>query len=145
MDVLVDDHLLLRVLLDDEPTDLRDPGARIHTTGLWYHRLCRALARPEVVGFFTRKLGEVEAIVATSAIEAVTALPYAIGLTSMRDLAWLMAQVLKEQPTLNLLSLEALAAAEHLEAELCLAERDANPPLLLAASAMGVPLRLLST
>jgi len=144
LDLLVDDHLLLRVLLGDEPTDLRVSGSRIYTTGLWYHRLCRAIARPDVVRAFTRLLGGVESSVASSAIRSVAMLPEPIGLTSMRDIAWEMANVLKQHPMLNLLSLEALAAAEHLEAELCLSERDLNPPLLSAATARGVSFRLLS-
>ncbi len=145
MDVLVDDHVLLRVLLDNEPSDLRDAGSRIYTTGLWYHRLCRAVAKPGVVGIFTRMLGNVEDSVATGAIRAVTMLPQSIGLTSMRELAWVMAGVLKDHPTLNLMSLEALAAAEYLDAELCLAAHDLNPPLLSAATARSVPYRQLSS
>ena len=145
MDVLVDDHVLLRVLLDNEPSDLRDAGSRLYTTGLWYHRLCRAISKPGVVGIFTRMLGDVDPSVATGAIRAVTTLPEAIGLTSMRELAWTMGEVLKDHPTLNLMSLEALAAAEYLGAELCLAARDLNPPLLSAATERSVPHRLLSS
>ncbi len=33
MDVIVDDHLLLQMLLDNEPLGLRVPGARIFTPG----------------------------------------------------------------------------------------------------------------
>jgi hypothetical protein len=57
VDVVVDDHLLLLVLLGDEPADLRPPGTRIFTTGLWYHRLCRAVAQDAVAGAVTRMLG----------------------------------------------------------------------------------------
>lgn len=39
-------------------------------------------------------------------------------------------------------TLEALAAAQHLDAEICLAEQDANEPLALAAPASGAPLRI---
>jgi len=60
-ELLVDDHLLLRVLLDDEPPDLRPKPAGLHTTGLWYHRLCRALADRTVVGALSRSLGGVDA------------------------------------------------------------------------------------
>ena len=44
-----------------------------------------------------------------------------------------MARRVDDGVGLNLMSLEALAAAEHLEAELCLAAADENPPLLTAA------------
>jgi hypothetical protein len=43
---------------------------------------------------------------------------------------------------LNLMSLEALAAAERQRAELCLAAADENPQLLDAAAARGTPARL---
>ncbi|MDE0133656.1 MAG: hypothetical protein OXM54_02345 [Acidimicrobiaceae bacterium] len=49
-DVLVDDHILLKLLLGEEPRELRPRGGIVATTGLWYHRLCRALADQAVVG-----------------------------------------------------------------------------------------------
>ncbi|MGI8939505.1 MAG: hypothetical protein ACR2JF_15095, partial [Iamia sp.] len=73
--LLVDDHLLLSILLDDEPRDLRPAGASIATTGLWYHRLCRALGGQAVVGSMSRRLGEVEDTLATGVIRAVIDLP----------------------------------------------------------------------
>ena len=143
MDVIVDDHLLLQVLLGDEPPDLRRPGGRIFTTGLWYHRLCRAVSGQAVTGAMSRRLGRAHPGVAASATRAITALPETIGLISLRDLAWPMAQLLEEGVRLNLLSLEALAAADHHGAELCLAEADENPQLLDSAAARGTPARLI--
>ncbi|MGH9185177.1 MAG: hypothetical protein ACRD0U_05080, partial [Acidimicrobiales bacterium] len=58
--VVIDDHILLRILLGDEPPDLRPRGAAIFTTGLWYHRLCRALADQTVAGAMSRSLGHVD-------------------------------------------------------------------------------------
>ena len=130
---VVDDHLLLRILLDDEPQALRPDGGRVFTTGLWYHRLCRSIGDRSVVGVFSRALGRVDTLVAAAAIEAVTRLPDSIDLVSLRQLAWPMARLVDDGVRLNLMSLEALAAAEHLEAELCLAATDENPPLLAAA------------
>ncbi len=143
MDVVVDDHLLVRTLLDDEPASLRRPGVQIITTGLWYHRLCRAVANRSVTGAMSRMLGQAEATVAASAVTAITDLPEGIGLLSLRDLAWPMARLLDEGVQLNLMSLEALAAAEHLGAELCLAVEDENPQLLAAAFHRGTPTRLI--
>ncbi|HWE71329.1 MAG TPA: hypothetical protein VG205_13255 [Acidimicrobiales bacterium] len=54
-----------------------------------------------------------------------------------------MARLVDEGVRLNPVSLEALAAAEHLGAELCLAAADENPPLIEAAVARGIPTRLL--
>ena len=143
-EILLDDHLLLRVLLDDEPIEMRAAGTRIWTTGLWYHRLCRALANPTVTGVFSRSLGSADPTLGAKAARAVTELPATIGLVSLRELAWPMTQMLDEGVRLNLMSLEALAAAERLGAEICLASDDENPQLLVAANLRGVPTRLIS-
>lgn len=143
VDVVVDDHLLLRVLLNEEPVDLREPGAQVFTTGLWYHRLCRALGSRAVTGALSRSLGRADPAVAISAVRAATALPDSIGLLSLRELGWPMARLLDGGVRLNLMSLEALAAAEHQGAELCLAEIDENPQLLAAAKGRGTPARLI--
>lgn len=142
--LLVDDHLLLRILLDDEPPSLRPAGAMIATTGLWYHRLCRALMGQAVVGSMSRRLGAVDQHLAARAVAAVIDLPATIELLSLRTLGWPMGQLVSERTRLNLLSLEALAAARHLEAEVCLAAADDNPPLQAAASALGIPVRTLA-
>jgi hypothetical protein len=140
---VVDDHLLLRILLDDEPKELRPSGGRIFTTGLWYHRLCRSVGDRTVVGGFSRALGRAAPVVAAGAIGAITRLPDSIDLVSLRDLAWPMARLLDDGVRLNLMSLEALSAAEYLGAELCLALADENPPLLAAAQARATAVRLL--
>ena len=141
---VVDDHLLLRILLDDEPPELRPDGGRVFTTGLWYHRLCRSVADRSVVGLFSRSLGRADASVAAAAIETVTRLPDSIDLLPLRELAWPMARLVDDGVRLNLMSLEALAAAEHLEADLCLAAADENPPLLTAARTRTTTFRLLA-
>jgi hypothetical protein len=141
--VVVDDHILLRLLLDDEPPDLRPLGAAVATTGLWYHRLCRALSNTSVTGSLSRSLGRADADIAASAVRAATALPETIGLVSLRELAWPMADSLVTGVGLNLMSLEALVAAEHLDAEICLASVDDNPSLIEAAAARNVATRLI--
>lgn len=141
--LIVDDHLLLRILLEDEPSELRPHGGRVFTTGLWYHRLCRSLGYRSVTGVFSRALGDADPVVAATAIEAVTSLPDSIELLSLRELAWPMARLVNDGVRLNLMSLEALAAAQHLGAELCLAVADENPPLLAAAEVRTTPVRLI--
>lgn len=142
--VLVDDHLLLRVLLDDEPSTLRPAGAPIATTGLWYHRLCRAVADQTVVGPMSRRLGAVEDAVASGVIGAVLELPDTIELVSLRTLGWPMGELVHAGARLNLLSLEALAAARYLAADVCLAEIDNNAPLRAAATEFGISVRTIS-
>ena len=142
--VVVDDHILLQILLGQEPSSLRPHGAIIATTGLWYHRLCRALANDTVTGVMSRQLGNANMTLATAAIGSVIELPESIQLVSLRSLAWPMAEILTSGVRLNLLSLEALAAAENLQAELCMAEQDDNPPLREAAARRGVNIRLIT-
>ena len=127
----------------DEPDALRSPGARLSTTGLWHHRLCRSLANPSVTGTLSRLLGDVPSPVARSTIGAVNSLPPEIGLLSLREFGWPMSEILHAGHHLNLLSLEALAAARSIGAEICLASSDQNDPLLAAAAAMNVAYRLL--
>jgi len=141
--IVVDDHLLLRILLDEEPAELRPGGAELLTTGLWYHRLCRSVGDRAVTGVFSRALGRADPLAAAAAIEAVTTLPESIGLVSLREMAWPMARLVDDGIRLNLMSLEALAAAEHLGAELCLASADTNPPLLAAAQSRTTATRVL--
>jgi hypothetical protein len=139
--VLVDDHLLLRVLLGDEPATLRPAGTAIATTGLWYHRLCRALADEAVVGPMSRRLGAVDDAIAGAVLRAVVDLPDTIEMVSLRTLGWPMGALLRAGADLNLLSLEALAAARHLDAEVCLAAADDNGPLQVAATRFDVVVR----
>jgi hypothetical protein len=139
--VLVDDHLLLRVLLHDEPPTLRPAGAAIATTGLWYHRLCRALTGDAVVGPLSRRLGAVTDRTAAGVLNAVIDLPDTIQLVSLRTLGWPMGQLVHAGARLNLLSLEALAAARNLGADMCLAETDDNAPLRAVASSFDVVVR----
>lgn len=141
--MVVDDHLLLRVLLGDEPSDLRRAGGRLVTTGLWYHRLCRALGDTTVVGSMSRVLGGVDDRAARTAVESVVDLPDWIELVSLRALGWPMADLVAHGAQVNLLSLEALAAARHLDAAICLATADENPPLVQAARAYGIDVRML--
>jgi hypothetical protein len=138
---LVDDHLLLRVLLGEEPADLRPDGAALATTGLWYHRLCRALTDRTVVGTMSRTLGDIGDRTASATIDAIIELPGSIELVSLRSLGWPMAELLVAGAQLNLMSLEVIAAAEHLDATICLAEADDNRPLRDAARRRAVSVR----
>jgi len=53
-----------------------------------------------------------------------------------------MGQLVAAGARLNLLSLEAIAAARHLSAEVCLAAADDNEPLRAAAEDFGVAVRV---
>lgn len=142
--VLVDDHLLLRLLLDDEPSSLRQNATAVATTGLWYHRLCRALANTTVIGSLSKQLGELDEAASASVLAAVIRLPDTIELISLRTLSWPMAELVHGGARLNLLSLEALAAARQLSAEICLGVADDNAPLRSAAAEFDVAVRTVS-
>jgi len=138
--VVVDDRLLAAVLLRQEPEGLasvRRQG-RLFTTGLWYHRLCRALAAGRVAGTLSSGFLKAPVDVATAALAAVVRLPAEVGLVSLRDLAWPMGRALTRH-RLNVISLEALCATQRLGATLCLAEGNVSPALLAAASDLGLP------
>lgn len=92
----------------------------------------------------SQALGAVDLELGARAVRAVASLPEVVGLVSPRTLAWPMADLLESGFRLNLLSLEALAAAEHLGADICLADADENPPLLAAAVQRGVTVRLIA-
>ena len=139
--VLVDDHILLRMLLGEEPRDLRPRGGIVATTGLWYHRLCRALADQAVVGSMSRQLGGVSSDVAAEVIAAVIELPTSIELVSLRAIGWPMGELVRDGARLNLLSLEALAAARFFDAEICCAQANENEPLMEAARAHAIQIR----
>ena len=143
--VVVDDRLLAAVLLREEPEDLaavRRQG-RLFTTGLWYHRLCRALAAGRVAGTLSSSFLKVPVDVAAGALAAVVRLPAEIGLVSLRELAWPMGRALTRY-RLNVMNLEALCAADRLVGTLCVAEGNESPGLLAAASDLGVPVARLA-
>lgn len=71
-------------------------------------------------------------------------LPDVIELVSLRTLGWPMGELVRSGTRVNLLSLEALAAARHLGAEICLAAQDVNEPLRRAAKDLSVPLRVVT-
>jgi hypothetical protein len=117
--IIIDDHLLLRLLLEDEPPELRPNGAAVGTTGLWYHRLCRALSDQTVVGSISRRLGHVDETVAADLIEAVIELPDSTELLSFRSLGWPMAELVHGGA----------------------ADVDTNQPLIASSSEFGVSVR----
>ena len=132
MNRVVDDRMLVDFITD--PTDI---PLGTWTTGLWYLRLCQA-----VLSTTRPPSGQLSAPIAAlpddrreAALRSLVELPHAIGLVSLRELGPRMSQ-LRERHRLNLLSLEALAAAEHLDATLTL--RTEAPQLQAAAAAEGI-------
>lgn len=142
--LLVDDRLLLSVLLGQAPEELDAAlqAGELHTTGLWYHRLCRASRSARITGALSGPLASAPAPARLEAVAALTTLPPAgVGLLSLRRLAPSMA-ALAERHRLNLLSLEAVAAARRLPAAIRMARGNENPAVMDAAGAEGIDCRL---
>jgi hypothetical protein len=137
--VIVDDHLLVACLRDREPSVVSRTRGRgpLYTTGLWYHRLCRAFAAPVVEGTLSGWVRRLPPPEARRLVAAATVLPHNVRLLSLRQLAWPMGEVLAEE-RLNLMALEALAAGRLLEATICIFEGNESPRFRTAAEGLGV-------
>jgi hypothetical protein len=129
---LLDDRLLGRVLRGDDPPR---PDVEIYTTGYWYVRLCQAvLSASERAGVLSGPFASLPGDARARAIVGLLELPASIGLLSLRELGPLIAQ-LRARHDLNILAMEALAAASQLEAEVFLSAP--SPRLLEALRAEG--------
>lgn len=124
---LVDDQRLGAVLRGHPPPN---PDARVFTTGYWYVRLCQAvLTATGQPGKLSGPFLDLPEPARSRAIDTLLALPEEIGLMSLRDLGPSIGR-LRSRHQLNILGMEALAAAIHLEAHVHLS---ANSPKLEAA------------
>jgi hypothetical protein len=137
---VLDDHLLRDLLADEVSTALdrllasRQPA----TTNLYYHRLCKSVVSArggQLTGPWSterrRALGR-----------ALIAVPADIEIVPMRALAFTMAE-LADQHRLSTLGAEAVAAALHLEAPLCVWDGDDGPSIRTAATSTGAEYRAL--
>jgi hypothetical protein len=140
--VLLDDHLLVEVLQNRRVPGLRSTD-RLATTGLWLHRLARAISTSSVAGTLSVRL-DVDIRIARDLTAALIELPAHIELVSLRQLAAPMAALLSEGVRLNLMSLEALAAAELLGAQVWLSSLDDNHALRAAAEQRAVRIRMVN-
>jgi hypothetical protein len=114
---LIDDQLLGAVLRGTTPPHRK---AGVYTTGYWYVRLCQAvLASNRQSGTLSAPLTSLPGPTRDRAIQALLELPDQIGLVSLRELAPVIGQ-LRNRHDLNILGMEALAAAVHLEADVYL-------------------------
>jgi hypothetical protein len=124
---LVDDQLLGRVLRGEAPPD---PGAEVFTTGHWYARLCQAVLNASGrTGVLSTPFAALPELQRSQAIYGLLELPQEIGLLSLRELGPVIGQ-LRARHDLNILSMEALAAATRLGAAVFLS---APSPRLEAA------------
>jgi hypothetical protein len=124
---LVDDQLLSGILRGAPPPD---PDADLFTSGYWYVRLCQAvLGAAERTGVLSGPFARLPHPQRERATQSLIELPESIGLLSLRALAPTIGQ-LRQRHDLNILGMEALAAATHLQADVYLS---AASPRLEAA------------
>ena len=115
---LIDDQHLGAVLRGQPPRVLA--SKELYTTGYWYVRLCQAvLGAQGRAGVLFRPFVDLPDEMRERALAAVLELPADIGLLSLRELGPTIAQ-LRQHHQLNILSIEALAAATRLQANVYL-------------------------
>jgi hypothetical protein len=135
---LLDDGHLSAVLRGTRLADL--DGRDLFTTGYWYVRLCQAvLGGQGASGRLSGPFASLPDGLRARASAAVMRLPDAIGLVSLRELAPVMGQ-LRQHHSLNVLGMEALAAARYLHADVFLSAESPRLQQALAVEHMQVQL-----
>lgn len=138
---VLDDHLL-RDLLADDPSNELAALLRNHqpaTTNLYYLRLCKSAVSARggrLTGTWPperrRALGQ-----------TLLRLPETVEIVPMRTLAFRMAEIAAAH-RVSTLGAEAVAAAAHLDAHLCVWDGDDGPGIRTAAESKGVAYRALA-
>lgn len=132
MTQLIDDQLLGAAVRGQPPPQ---PGVPVATTGYWYVRLCQAvLGAADRPGVLSRPFAALPSDLRDRALQALLELPEDIGLVSLRDLGPVIGR-LRRRHELNILGMEALASAVHLEATVFLSAP--SPRLQLALNLEG--------
>ena len=133
---ILDDRLLIEQIL----TGIR-PGRRsieFHTTAYWYFRACRA-AIAGAGGHLAGPFEQLDSGMQRRAIQSLLELPDEIALPDPRFTVPLMAEVSRRHPRLNLLNLEAVAAALVLQANVWLSIESASGVLPQVLDAEDIP------
>jgi len=137
---VLDDHLLRDVLADE----VSDPLAALlathqpASTNLYYFRLCRSA----VAARGGRLTGSWPAERRRALGRVLVTLPADIQIVPLRTLAFAMAE-LADQHRLSTLGAEAVAAALHLDAPLCVWAGDDGGTIRAAATTAGADYRAL--
>ncbi len=118
-DVILDDRLLIEELLVGLPI-----GGKRHTTTYWYYRACRA-AVTGAGGHLSGPFAQLDPDEQGKAIRSLLTLRDDIGLPDPRVTVPAMADLSDRHPRLNLLNLEAAAAATVLGGTLLLSAEGA--------------------
>ena len=133
--VLLDDRLLVAHLLGAAAAIPR--SSALHTTGYWYYRACRA-AVAGAAGQLSGPFAALQPDEQARAIQGLLELPERIALPESRRLVPEMAEVAYRRPQLNLLNVEATAAARMLQARVLLSPASARGILAATLDDEGV-------
>jgi len=139
--VVLDDHLLRNVLAGEQGRHLSRLVAsnELATTNLYYVRLCKSVVRARggalTGGWSSERRQELG--------RRLLDLPDSIVIPPMRIIGYRMAE-LADDTRVSTLGAEAVAAAEHLDASLCVWEGDDGPGIRSAARTAGVSYRTVS-
>lgn len=135
---LVDDQLLSAVLRGAAPPA---PDTEVFTTGYWYVRLCQAvLGASDRTGVLSGPFAALPSAARERATRSLLELPDSIGLLSLRVLAPTIGR-LRQRHELNILGMEALAAATQLQADVYLSAASPRLEAALTAESLRVELR----
>lgn len=140
--VVLDDHLLRDVLAGEQSRQLRRlvSSSELATTNMYYVRLCKSVVGARggaLTGAWSaqrrRELGR-----------RLLELPDSVLILPMRLIGYRVAE-LAESERVSTLGAEAVASAEHLDAQLCVWTGDDGPGIRHAARSAGVAYRTVST
>lgn len=136
---LIDDQLLWAVLRGQPPRVLA--SKELYTTGCWYVRLCQAVLGARArTGVLSGPFVDLPDEMRNRALVAVLELPDDIGLLSLCELGPAIAQLRQGHP-LNILSIEALAAATHLQANVYLSATSPQLEQALRSAKLSVKVK----
>jgi hypothetical protein len=133
VNVVIDDRLLIEALL----VGIDRNDETIHTTVYWYYRACRA-AVAGAGGHLSGPFADVPQAEQQRAIASMLQLPVDVGLPEARQTVPRMVDVATRYPQLNLLNLEAVAAASTLEAIVWLSPPGASGVLPRVLDSEGI-------
>lgn len=136
--VLLDDRLLIEELLVG--IDRRRRRLELYTTTYWYYRACRA-AVASGGGHLSGPFVDLAQPEQERAILSLLELRDDVGLPDPRSIVPVMAEIARRHPQLNLLNLEAVAAARILLAEVWLSPPAASGVLPGVLDAEGLTWR----
>lgn len=135
---ILDDHLLRDLLADDLPGALADVLAdhQPATTNLYLYRLCRSVASASG-GALTGRWSAAQRRALGAQLLTV---PRDIEVVPLTTIAFRMAEI-AEVHRVSTLGAECVAAAEHLDAPLCVWRGDAGPGIRAAMTELALDYR----